>query len=125
MAGLAEMATPAEIQDAKKREQMRKGYERAPYYSMGTKPPKEAAPAPAPAPARMPPAPMAPAAPMSDAEARARAQVEDEKMMQRMGKAYDEAAPRSMQRFAKGGSVSASRRADGIAKRGKTRGKFV
>lgn len=116
------MPTPAEIQDAKKREQMGKAYDRAPYYSMGTKPPREAAPARAPAPA---PAPARTPAPMSPAEARALADVEDAKMLQRMGKAYDEAAPRSMERFAKGGSVSASRRADGIAKRGKTKGKFV
>jgi len=120
------MPTPAEIQDAKKREQMGKAYDRAPYHSMGTKPPREAAPARAPAPAPAPARAPAPApAPMSPAEARALADVEDAKMLKRMGKAYEEAAPRSMERFAKGGSVSASRRADGIAKRGKTRGKFV
>jgi hypothetical protein len=33
--------------------------------------------------------------------------------------------PMAPKRFAKGGSVSASRRADGCATKGKTRGKFI
>jgi hypothetical protein len=50
-----------------------------------------------------------------------------------MGEAYDRAAPESMKAkggkikgYAQGGSVgNASKRADGCAQRGKTRGKFV
>lgn len=34
-------------------------------------------------------------------------------------------APMAPKKYAKGGSVSASRRADGCATKGKTRGKFV
>lgn len=54
-------------------------------------------------------------------------QVNEEKQRTRMGKAYDQAAPRSMRLgFAKGGSVgSASKRADGCAQRGKTKGRII
>jgi hypothetical protein len=61
-------------------------------------------------------------------EARARAQVEEAKNQAAMDKAYDAAAARSMGTYkepikkAGGGYVKA---ADGIAKRGKTRGKIV
>jgi hypothetical protein len=68
--------------------------------------------------------------PTPEEERRMREQVEDDRMMRRMGEAYDRAAPESMK--AKGGKVkgyaqggSASARADGCAQRGKTRGKFV
>jgi ribonuclease HI len=58
-------------------------------------------------------------------ERRMRQQVEDERMMREMDKAY-EAAPRRSMRYAKGGSVSsASARADGCAQRGKTVGRMV
>ena len=114
---------------------MKRGYEDAPYHSMGTKPPKrremvpvmedefqrgkEAGPVPRPAPKRdmMVPTP--------EEEMRMRRQVEDEKMMRDMERAYEEAPSRSMG-LAKGGSVgSASKRADGCAQRGKTKGRFV
>lgn len=123
---------------------MKRGYEDAPYYSMGTTPPKraallmpvradefqrgkEAGPEPRPAPKRDIMIPTA------EEEARMRRQVEDERDIRRMGEAYDRAAPESMKAkggkvkaYAKGGSVgSASKRADGCAQRGKTRGKFV
>lgn len=54
-------------------------------------------------------------------------QVEDERQQAKMNKAYEQAAPRSMRLgFAGGGSVgSASKRADGCAQRGKTKGRFV
>jgi hypothetical protein len=80
---------------------------------------KEAGSVPRPAPKRdmMVPTP--------EEEARMRRQVEEEKMMRGMEREY-EAAPRRTMGMAKGGSVgSASKRADGIAQRGKTRGKFV
>ena len=49
----------------------------------------------------------------------------DESAQDAAGKAYDKAMP-SPERFAKGGSVgSASKRADGCAQRGKTRGKMI
>ena len=114
---------------------MKKGYEEAPYHSMGTKPPKrremaavmedefqrgkEAGPSPRPAPPRdmMVPTP--------EEEIRMRRQVEDEKMLREMEREY-EAAPRRSMGLAKGGSVgSASRRADGIAQRGKTKGRMI
>lgn len=81
--------------------------------------------------------PMPPASPSTsgamtpEQEARARAIVEEAKQQSAMDKAYDAAAARSMGTYkepvkkAKGGAVSASRRADGIAQRGKTRGKIV
>ena len=54
-------------------------------------------------------------------------QVEDERQQAKMNKAYEQAAPRSMKfGFAGGGSVgSASKRADGCAMKGKTKGRFV
>jgi hypothetical protein len=58
----------------------------------------------------------------------AKQEAADAKMREKAGKAYDksltttEAAP---VKKAKGGAVSASRRADGCATRGKTRGKMV
>ena len=64
-------------------------------------------------------------------EAKMRAQVEEMKTQEQTNAAYDAAAARSMGTYkepvkkAKGGSVSASRRADGCAQRGKTRGKIV
>ena len=68
----------------------------------------------------------------AEQEARARAIAEEAKMQAKMEAAYNTAAPRSMgtyqepEKKAKGGSVgSASKRADGIAQRGKTRGKMV
>lgn len=124
--------------------QMKKAAEEAPYHSMGTKPPKrarllepvredefmrgkEAGPVPRPMPKRdeMMPTP--------EEERRMRQQVEDDRMMRRMGEAYDRAAPESMKAkggkvkgYAQGGSVgNASKRADGIAQRGKTRCRIV
>jgi hypothetical protein len=121
---------------------MKKGYEDAPYHSMGTKPPKrremapviedefqrgkEAGPAPRPAPPRdiMIPTP--------EEEARMKAQVDDERMMRQMEEAYDKS--RGSMRRAKGGSIgyagggsvgSASKRADGCAQRGKTKGRII
>jgi hypothetical protein len=48
-------------------------------------------------------------------------------MAEKMREAYEKTQRRSMSGMKKGGSVksSASKRADGIAKKGKTRGKFV
>lgn len=65
--------------------------------------------------------------PTPEQEARMRAQVEDERTQRRMDDAYEQAAPRSMRRgFASGGAVgSASKRADGIAQRGKTKGRIL
>lgn len=49
----------------------------------------------------------------------------DEAMQEAAGAAYDKAMP-SPERYAKGGSVgSASKRADGIAQRGKTKGRMI
>lgn len=124
--------------------QMRKAAEEAPYHSMGTKPPrrakllepvrpdefqrgKEAGPVPLPMPKRdeMVPTP--------EEERRMRRQVEDEKELRRMEEQYNRAAPDSMKAkggkvkgYAQGGSVSsASKRADGCAERGKTKGRFI
>jgi hypothetical protein len=127
-----------DMKDEAKRKRMGKAFDDAPYYSMGTKRPptpkpktpvmpdefqrgKEAGPASRP----MPPRDMM--VPTPDEETRMREQVKDERMMRRMGEEYDKAAPRSMKRgLAKGGMVeSASKRADGCAQRGKTRGKFI
>jgi len=65
-------------------------------------------------------------------EARARAIVEEAKQQSAMDKAYDAAAARSMGTYkepvkkAKGGRIgSASKRADGCAQRGKTRGRII
>lgn len=53
--------------------------------------------------------------------------VKESKTQSRMNKAYDQAAPNSMRLgFASGGSVgSASKRADGCAQRGKTKGRMI
>lgn len=52
-------------------------------------------------------------------------ETKDEAAQEAAGAAYDKAMP-SPERFAKGGSVgSASKRADGCAQRGKTRGKMI
>lgn len=51
----------------------------------------------------------------------------DAKMREKAGKAYEDSLTSTKiapVKKAKGGSVSASRRADGIAQRGKTRGKM-
>ena len=90
--------------------------------------PMEEVPVPRPRPMDMTPSP--------EQEDRMRRQVEDDRMMRRMGEAYDRAAPESMgtmrakggkiKAYAHGGSVgSASKRADGCAQRGKTRGKMI
>lgn len=64
--------------------------------------------------------------PTREQEERMRRQVEDDRMMRDMERAY-ESSRRSMgTRFAKGGAVSsASKRADGCAQRGKTRGRII
>lgn len=72
---------------------------------------------------------------MSPAEREARQMIADKKDQAARDKAYDSSltstppAPKSSasepKKMAKGGSVSASRRADGCAQRGKTRGKMV
>ena len=128
MAGSAEMPKQS-------LQQMKRAYEDAPYESMGTKRParrmmepvredefmrgKEAGLAPRPAPKRDM------MVPTSEEEMKMRRQVEDEKMMRDMERAYEEAPSRSMG-LAKGGSVSmASKRADGCAQRGKNKGRFV
>ena len=126
-----------DMKDEAKRKRMGKAYDDAPYMSMGTKRPaqpkpmapvmadefqrgKEAGATPRPAPQRDM------MTPTLEEEARMREQVKDERMMRRMGEEYDKAAPRSMKRYAKGGAVgSASKRADGCAERGKTKGRMV
>lgn len=52
---------------------------------------------------------------------------DEAKTQERTRKAYEQAAPRSMRLgFASGGSVSsASKRADGCAQRGKTKGRII
>lgn len=66
---------------------------------------------------------------MSPAEREARQMIADKKSLEATDKAYGksltstESAP--IVKKAKGGTVSASRRADGVAQRGKTRGKMV
>jgi hypothetical protein len=127
------MATLDEIRDAKRLKQMGKAHDRAPYYSMGTTPPKEAKPVtpppPKPAPVIAPP----PARPKTDAdmtpeqEAILRRRMAQEKMDKGMDEAYERAPYESMgtKEYKKGGAVSASRRADGIAQRGKTKGRMV
>ena len=63
--------------------------------------------------------------PTAEQAARMRRQVEDERSLRDMERAAEAAKKRSF-RYAKGGAVnSASKRADGCAQRGKTRGKFV
>ena len=63
-----------------------------------------------------------------DVRAKRAAMVQDAKdaaMQDAAGAAYDKAMP-SPERYAKGGSVgSASKRADGIAQRGKTKGRMI
>lgn len=62
-------------------------------------------------------------------EARMRAQIEESKLQEQTNAAYDAAAARSMGTYkepvkkAKGGTASS--RADGIAQRGKTKGRMV
>jgi hypothetical protein len=73
--------------------------------------------------------------PMTDDEgpvsAEAIQEMRDKKMREQMGKAYDKAREQSLgapeKKMAKGGSVksSASRRADGCATKGKTKGRIV
>ena len=64
--------------------------------------------------------------PSPDVEGRAMDEVKRERMRERMGEAYEEAPMRSMGTYAKGGSVSsASKRADGCAERGKTKGRMI
>jgi len=124
------MPTLEEIRDAKRRQQMSKAYDRAPYYSMGTTPPKPAKTEP-PVPAI---APVPPSRPMTDAdmtpeqEEKIRRRMAQEKADKAADEAYENAPYESMgtKRYKKGGSVSsASKRADGIAQRGKTRGKYL
>lgn len=65
---------------------------------------------------------------MSPAERAARQMIEDKKAADATDKAYVRSLTSTEQnpvRKAKGGTVSASRRADGVAQRGKTRGKLV
>jgi hypothetical protein len=70
--------------------------------------------------------------PTPEEEARMKAQVDDERMMRQMEEAYEKSRG-SMRRakggpigYAGGGSVgSASKRADGCAQRGKTKGKVI
>lgn len=59
--------------------------------------------------------------------ARMKRQVDEDRKQREMDKAYEESKRQSMKRgFAKGGSVgSASKRADGCAQRGKTKGRMV
>lgn len=76
----------------------------------------------------MAPRPMRmPMTPRPEVEEAAMADVRREQEREAMGRAYDEAPRRSMSLgLKKGGSVgSASKRADGIAQRGKTKGKFL
>ena len=51
-------------------------------------------------------------------------EAKDDAMMDAATPAYDKAMP-SPERYAKGGSVSASKRADGCAERGKTKGRMI
>jgi len=73
---------------------------------------------------------------MSEAEQRARKEQEDRKAQDAATKAFNAASKtppsddprdgvRGQKGYAKGGAVSASRRADGIAKRGKTKGRMI
>lgn len=57
---------------------------------------------------------------MEEAEATPE-EVRERKMRKRQGEAYDA----SLTTMKKGGAVSASRRADGIAQRGKTKGRMI
>ena len=71
--------------------------------------------------------PRMPMTPRPEVEEAAMAEVQREKDREAMGRAYDEAPRRSMALgLKKGGSVgSASKRADGCAQRGKTKGRMV
>jgi hypothetical protein len=76
----------------------------------------------------MAPRPMRmPMTPRPEVEEAAMADVRREQEREAMGRAYDEAPRRSMSLgLKKGGSVgSASKRADGCAQRGKTKGKIL
>lgn len=123
------MPTLAEIRDAKKREQMKRAYDEAPYHSMGTTPPKQVKPAPA----VVPPPVVAPRAPMPgdmtpEQEDKIRRRLAQEREDKAMDEAHRKAPYESMgtSEYKKGGKVgSASKRADGIAQRGKTRGKYL
>lgn len=118
------MADPLQdVKDEAMRRKMGKAYNEAPYLSMGTKPPVKGALKPAPKKLEPPQA----VSPMEEPVPSALRELQDEKMRERMGRAYEEAAPRSMKRgYAKGGAVgSASKRADGIAQRGKTKGRIL
>lgn len=75
-----------------------------------------------------------PTKPMADDEGpvspEAIQEMKDQKMREQMGKAYDKAREQSLgspeKKMAKGGSVSsASKRADGCATKGKTKGRMV
>ena len=59
--------------------------------------------------------------------ARMKQQVEEDRKQREMDKAYEESKRQSMKRgYASGGSVgSASKRADGCAQRGKTKGRII
>jgi hypothetical protein len=68
---------------------------------------------------------MATAKKRSAAQEAAMQEAQDAKDTEAAGRAYDKAMP-SPERYAKGGKVgSASKRADGVAQRGKTRGKMM
>lgn len=114
-----------DMKDEAMLKRMGRAYDRAPYESMGTKPPvKPAAKTPAkPAPKKVEPVQSS----LEEPDASVLRDLKDQRDLERMGRAYDEAAPRSMKRgFVKGGSVgSASKRADGCAQRGKTKGRFI
>ena len=60
---------------------------------------------------------------MTSADREAHQEIEDEKMREQARKAYNAAL--TSEGMKKGGKVSASKRADGIAQRGKTRGTMV
>lgn len=63
--------------------------------------------------------------PSPDAMRRMQQEVEDKKQREAADKAPTTANQMGRRLFAKGGSVSASRRGDGIAQRGKTKGRMV
>jgi len=64
--------------------------------------------------------------PSRDVEERAMEEAARERADEQMREAYEAAPRRSMGTYAKGGSVSsASKRADGCAQRGKTKGRMV
>lgn len=76
---------------------------------------------------RNPPLNPAEMVPSAAQAARMKEQVEEERKQRDADKAYEESKRRSMKRgFASGGSVgSASKRADGCAQRGKTKGRMI